>query len=152
MRPESDGSALEERAYLERRARVARGVEPATAHAALVSCAGGAELPWLAPLWHLRSRAAGMSRGVSVWRPAGSDPPRTLAYRAPLPGLGEAELSYSFEPHSEGTRVTQRCVFRPDGLRGRLYWHAVRPAHGLVFGAMLRGAVRLAEARARAAG
>ena len=40
--------------------------------------------------------------------------------------------------------------FRPKGLFGLLYWYSVLPLHSIVFGGMLRGIQRTAEAAARA--
>jgi hypothetical protein len=36
-------------------------------------------------------------------------------------------------------------VFRPHGLAGHLYWRAVSPFHGLVFGGMARNIAAAAE-------
>lgn len=139
---------MSERVYLERRARLARGVDPTACFSAFLACEGGVDLPGWRVLWTLRSRAAGA--GPHVWRLATCAPGHELGYSAQLPGLGRAELAYSFAADPQGTRVEQSCRFVPSGLAGQLYWHAVRPAHALVFSAMLRGATRVAEARAAA--
>ncbi|MGH8922064.1 MAG: DUF2867 domain-containing protein, partial [Actinomycetes bacterium] len=39
----------------------------------------------------------------------------------------------------------QRAVFLPRGLAGHLYWWAVAPFHGIVFGGMARNITRTAE-------
>jgi hypothetical protein len=44
-----------------------------------------------------------------------------------------------------GSRYRQRAVFLPRGLAGHLYWWAVAPFHGLVFGGMVRNIARTAE-------
>jgi hypothetical protein len=44
-----------------------------------------------------------------------------------------------------GSRYRQRAVFLPRGLVGHLYWWAVAPFHGLVFGGMVRNITRTAE-------
>ncbi|MXV37812.1 DUF2867 domain-containing protein [Flavobacteriaceae bacterium Ap0902] len=47
---------------------------------------------------------------------------------------GEAWLSFNI---NEG-QITQKAVFRPHGLMGRLYWYAVLPFHGLIFNGMVK--------------
>ena len=44
-----------------------------------------------------------------------------------------------------GSRYRQRAVFLPRGLAGHLYWWAVAPFHGLVFGGMARNITQAAE-------
>ena len=49
-----------------------------------------------------------------------------------LPGEAWLELSVK-----ENT-LTMTATFRPKGVFGRLYWYAVYPLHGIIFGGMLR--------------
>jgi hypothetical protein len=35
--------------------------------------------------------------------------------------------------------IRQTAIFEPRGLAGLLYWYALLPVHGLIFGGMLRG-------------
>ena len=49
-----------------------------------------------------------------------------------LPGEAWLELSVK-----ENT-LTMTATFRPKGLLGRVYWYAVYPLHGIIFGGMLR--------------
>ncbi len=69
-----------------------------------------------------------------------------------LPGLAWLELLVEPpEPgaeHPAGTTFRMRALFAPHGLAGHAYWQAIRPFHGVVFGGMLRGIAREAEARA----
>ena len=68
---------------------------------------------------------------------------------------GTAMLSFELTP-AEGTKgrvvtlLTMTARFRPKGLFGLLYWYSVLPLHAIVFGGMLRGIRRTAEAAARA--
>jgi len=48
-------------------------------------------------------------------------------------------------PSAEGSVIRQTAVFEPRGLLGLLYWYALYPVHGLIFGGMLRGIARAAE-------
>jgi uncharacterized protein YbjT (DUF2867 family) len=84
---------------------------------------------------------------LDFWRVEELDPGRLLRLRAEmrLPGLAWLDLSISSR---EGrTWFRQRALFHPRGLPGQLYWWAVWPFHGIVFGRMLRGVRGAAEAR-----
>jgi hypothetical protein len=67
---------------------------------------------------------------------------------------GEAQLDFAIQP-LEGqaeqplTRLLMTARYRPHGLVGLLYWYAVVPLHELVFGGMLRGIRKTAEAMHR---
>ena len=64
-----------------------------------------------------------------------------------LPGIGELEFRVESKD-AQSCTVRQTARFRPLGLLGMLYWYSILPAHGLVFGKMLRGLKREAENRA----
>src|SRR5690606_5293284 len=108
---------------------------------------------------------------VDFWRVEELVPGRMLRLRAEmrLPGLAWLELRV--EPADAGTAETtdgtdgppddaawdpdawrrppvvfaQRALFHPHGLAGQLYWWAVYPFHGVVFGGMQRNVARAAE-------
>ena len=66
-----------------------------------------------------------------------------------LPGLAWLELRA--ETDEEGrTLLHQRALFHPRGLPGHLYWWAVAPFHGVVFGGMARNIARTAERQRQA--
>jgi hypothetical protein len=44
-----------------------------------------------------------------------------------------------------GQPYEQRALFVPKGLAGHLYWKAIAPAHGIVFGGMAENIARAAE-------
>ncbi|GJM19232.1 MAG: oxidoreductase [Phycisphaeraceae bacterium] len=84
---------------------------------------------------------------LDFWRVVGVEPDRRLTLRAEMKLPGVAVLDLVTEPIGEGrSRLTMTARFRPKGLFGILYWYAVLPAHALVFGGMLRGMKRAAEA------
>jgi hypothetical protein len=61
-----------------------------------------------------------------------------------LPGL--AWLDLRVEADEQGRTVfRQVAYFHPRGLLGQLYWRAVTPFHGVVFGGMQRNVARAAE-------
>ncbi|MFK4040150.1 SDR family oxidoreductase [Nonomuraea wenchangensis] len=73
---------------------------------------------------------------IDFWRVEDVIPGRLLRLRAEmrLPGLAWLELSVSRS--DAGTVYRQRAIFHPHGLAGHLYWWAVSPFHGLIFGRM----------------
>ena len=89
------------------------------------------------------------------WRVEEVDDGRLLRLRAEmrLPGLAWLELSIgdsdtggtSADADDATTIFHQRALFHPRGIAGHLYWWAVYPFHGLVFGSMQRNIARAAE-------
>ena len=72
----------------------------------------------------------------------------TLVADLRMPGTAWLRLAAEAGPSGE-SELVQTVVFAPDGLRGRLYWLAQKPAHDVVFGAMARGIARAARALVR---
>jgi uncharacterized protein YbjT (DUF2867 family) len=73
---------------------------------------------------------------------------RLLRLRAEMKVPGRAWLEMTVAPDAAaGSRYRQRAVFLPRGLAGHVYWWAVAPFHGLVFGGMVRNIARTAERR-----
>lgn len=119
-------------------------------------------------LWRLRGLldlvvgGAGMRRGrrdpqalrvgdaVDFWRVETIEPDRLLRLRPEMKLPGRAWLQFEVSPTDEGSSIRQTAVFDPHGLAGLLYWYALYPVHGLIFGGMLRGIARAAERGAAA--
>ena len=119
-------------------------------------------------LWRLRglldlvAGGAGMRRGrrdphslhagdaVDFWRVETIEPNRLLRLRPEMKLPGRAWLQFEISPSSTGSVIRQTAVFEPHGLTGLLYWYALYPVHGLIFGGMLRGIARAAEEPAAA--
>ncbi|MCP2264584.1 SDR family oxidoreductase [Promicromonospora thailandica] len=80
------------------------------------------------------------------WRVETIEPGRLLRLRAEmrLPGLAWLELSVEDADAAQPT-FRQRAVFLPRGLLGHLYWWAISPFHGIVFGGMQRNIARAAQ-------
>jgi hypothetical protein len=73
------------------------------------------------------------------WRVEKIERGRFLRLRAEMKVPGLAWLEMTVEPVGEdGSRYTQRAVFFPHGLAGRLYWFAILPFHGVIFAGMAR--------------
>ena len=87
---------------------------------------------------------------LDFWRVIGVDPGRSLSLLAEMKLPGAATLSFTIEPGRDETEsaLTMTARFRPKGILGILYWYCVLPLHNLVFGGMLRGIKREAEADA----
>ena len=74
------------------------------------------------------------------------EPGRLLRLRAEMRVPGRAWLEFQLAPaDGGGTRVVQTAYFAPHGLLGVLYWYALYPIHGFIFGGMLREVARRAH-------
>ncbi|MDH6533256.1 uncharacterized protein YbjT (DUF2867 family) [Aurantimicrobium minutum] len=92
---------------------------------------------------HLR-----VGEAVDWWRVERIDHGSFLRLRAEMkvPGLAWLELTATALP--DGTsHYTQRAIFFPRGLGGRLYWLSILPAHGIIFNGMANKIVATAEQR-----
>ena len=80
------------------------------------------------------------------WRVEEIEDERLLRLRAEmrLPGLAWLELRVEDDGHGR-TVFRQRALFHPKGLLGQLYWAAISPFHGIVFGGMQRNIARAAD-------
>ncbi|SFL62577.1 SDR family oxidoreductase [Geodermatophilus ruber] len=94
---------------------------------------------------------------LDFWRVEELEAGRLLRLRAEmrLPGLAWLEFHVERDEPADGrpgrTRLRQRATFRPHGLFGHLYWWAIAPFHGMVFGGMVRNICRAAETGTAAA-
>ncbi len=132
---------------------------------ALGGATGWLRLNWA---WQLRGfldrllGGVGMRRGrrdphhvrvgdaVDFWRVEAVDAGRLMRLRAEMKLPGRAWLEFQARPLDHGgTLVVQTAFFAPRGLFGLLYWYALYPVHGLIFGGMIREIGRRAEAAAQ---
>ena len=91
-------------------------------------------------------RALRVGDALDFWRVEACEPPRLLRLRAEMRLPGRAWLEFEITRHDDGTAtITQSALFDPVGLSGLLYWYSVYPAHGLVFGSMIRALAARAE-------
>ena len=132
-----------------------------------VASIGGAKgYYFLNALWAVRgqldawSGGTGMSRGrrdphdlvvgdtIDFWRVVALEPERRLTLLAEMKLPGSAALGFELQPLDEGhTRIVVTAYFHPAGAPGLLYWHALMPAHALIF----PGLAQAIAARARVA-
>ena len=83
---------------------------------------------------------------VDWWRVEDVQEEALLRLRAEMRLPGLAWLDLRIESDARGRTVfRQVAYFHPRGLLGQLYWWAVTPFHGVVFGGMQRNVARAAE-------
>lgn len=83
---------------------------------------------------------------VDFWRVEAVEPGRLVRLRAEMKVPGRAWLEFQARAQEDGrTLVTQTAFFAPRGLFGLLYWYALYPIHGVIFGGMIREIGRRAE-------
>jgi uncharacterized protein YbjT (DUF2867 family) len=83
---------------------------------------------------------------VDFWRVEQVEPGRLLRLRAEMKLPGEAWLEFEIVQDGGEPVLHQRALFIPHGLLGHLYWFAVTPFHGVVFGSMIRNLAASAAA------
>lgn len=84
---------------------------------------------------------------LDFWRVEAVERPFLLRLRAEMKVPGKAWLQFEARPDpAGGTRLVQTALFQPRGLGGLLYWYALYPVHGLIFGRLARALAREAEA------
>ncbi len=83
---------------------------------------------------------------VDFWRVEAVEPGRLVRLRAEMKVPGRAWLEFQARTQEDGrTLVAQTAFFSPRGLFGLVYWYALYPIHGLIFGGMIREICRRAE-------
>jgi uncharacterized protein YbjT (DUF2867 family) len=141
---------------------------PANALYRAISGIGGDRGWYVTPLlWRLRGWAdkfvggVGLRRGrrnpdtlgvgdaVDFWRVEAFDTDKRVLLRAEMRLPGEAWLEWVIEPEGGGSRLTQRAIFYPRGLLGRVYWYTLVPFHALIFKQL---AQRLADVAVQSVG
>ena len=75
---------------------------------------------------------------LDFWRVAALEKDRRLLLRAEMKLPGDAWLEWRVTDDEESRTLTQIALFYPRGLAGRLYWLLMKPAHGIIFGPMVR--------------
>ncbi len=85
---------------------------------------------------------------IDWWRVEEIEERRLLRLRAEMkvPGLAWLDLLVEQDEQDGSTRFRQKAVFAPKGLAGFLYWQAIKPFHGVIFGGMQRNVAKAAEA------
>ncbi len=134
-----------------------------------VQAIGGANgYYYLDALWQVRGQldrvlgGSGLTRGrrhpqelalgeaIDFWRVVALEPGHRLTLLAEMKLPGSAALGFEVLAQEGGrSKVVVTAYFHPAGVRGLLYWHALTPAHAVIFPGLAQAIVRRAEARAR---
>lgn len=95
-----------------------------------------------------RRNAAQIQPGdaLDFWRVLVADrnEQRLLLY-AEMKLPGEAWLEFKIENENGKENLVQTATFRPDGIKGRLYWYLLYPIHSLIFDRMAYQVVHRTE-------
>jgi uncharacterized protein YbjT (DUF2867 family) len=89
-----------------------------------------------------------LGEALDWWRVEALERGHLLRLRAEMRVPGRAWLEMKVEPEGQGSTYTQRAVFVPHGLGGRLYWLSVLPFHGAIFRGMASRIAAAAESAA----
>ena len=132
----------------------------------IASVGGKNGWPAYEQLWRLRAALDRMVGGVGFrrgrrsptdvnvgdtidwWRVVAIEPGRRLTLLAEmrLPGAAVLELEALPGTSDSTSRIAATAYFHPAGLRGLLYWIALSPVHGRIFGRLAQALARRAEA------
>jgi len=89
---------------------------------------------------------------IDSWRVVGIDPARRLTLKFGMKAPGAGALEFELEPREGGgTRITATAYWHPAGVWGLAYWHALYPAHQVIFARLTRAIAARAEALTGAA-
>lgn len=84
---------------------------------------------------------------LDFWRVEAIEPNHLLRLRAEMKLPGRGWLQFKVDPlDANRCKLTQTAFFAPKGLFGLAYWYALYPAHGFVFGSLIREISERAEA------
>jgi uncharacterized protein YbjT (DUF2867 family) len=132
---------------------------------AIASVGGRSGWPAYETLWRVRAvldrfvGGVGFRRGrrhptevrvgdaIDWWRVVAVEPGRrmTLMAEMKLPGAAILELEAREAEDGPGSSIVATAYFHPAGLKGLLYWTALLPVHGRIFGRLASALARRAE-------
>jgi uncharacterized protein YbjT (DUF2867 family) len=75
---------------------------------------------------------------VDFWRVEQVVADQLVRLRAEMRVPGQAWLEFRIEPDGDAALLTQRALFSPRGILGRLYWWVLAPLHGPIFTSMVQ--------------
>jgi hypothetical protein len=90
---------------------------------------------------------------IDFWRVVAVEPMRRLTLLAEMKLPGSAALEFELKPEDDGrTRIVVTGYFHPAGAPGLVYWHALAPAHALIFDGLAKAIAERALRRSAATG
>ena len=99
-----------------------------------------------------RRDAVGLEVGdtIDFWRVEAFEQDRLLRLSAEMRVPGRAWLQFEVSGAGDGAEstISQTAIFDPSGLFGLVYWYALWPFHGYIFGGMLKQLAAAAQRRA----
>lgn len=142
---------------------------PAAVWREVVSIGGENGYYFLDALWKVRAGldslvgGSGLSRGrrdprelvvgdtVDFWRVVALEPERRLTLVAEMKLPGSAVLEFEVRRQDDAhTRIVVTAYFHPAGAPGLAYWHALTPAHMVIFRGLAGAIATRAEAASQA--
>lgn len=88
---------------------------------------------------------------LDFWRVVALEPGRRLTLLAEMKLPGAAALDFEVVPLGpQRSQVTVTATFHPAGAFGLVYWHALTPAHAVLFPGLAQAIVRRAQEAGRA--
>jgi uncharacterized protein YbjT (DUF2867 family) len=92
-----------------------------------------------------------VSDTIDFWRVVEVEPGRRLTLLAEMKLPGSAALDLEVRPEApRRTRIVVTAYFHPAGVRGLLYWHALTPAHVVIYQGLANAIAERAERSASA--
>jgi uncharacterized protein YbjT (DUF2867 family) len=81
-----------------------------------------------------------VGEALDFWRVEAVEPPNLLRLRAEMKVPGKAWLQFEVKTQDNDARplLAQTAFFAPKGLLGLIYWYALYPIHGMIFGGMIQ--------------
>ncbi len=90
----------------------------------------------------VENAASGGRRPLKRWRVEETEPGSMMRLRAQTRSPGQQWLEITVAPQDGGgSRYTQRSIFFPRGIPGRVYWFFARPLHTAAMRALVRDVV-----------
>ncbi|MBK7743079.1 MAG: DUF2867 domain-containing protein [Betaproteobacteria bacterium] len=92
------------------------------------------------------AHAVAVGDTIDFWRVVAVEPGRRLTLLAEMKLPGSAALDLELRPEGPGrTRIVVTAYFHPAGAPGLLYWHALTPAHVVIYRGLAKAIAERAE-------
>ncbi|MBE0488629.1 MAG: DUF2867 domain-containing protein [Halomonas sp.] len=82
---------------------------------------------------------------IDSWQVRIADAPELLALDFGMKAPGHGVLEFRVAPMGDGARMTATAFWNPEGVAGKIYWAAMKPAHLVLFKRLTAEICRRAE-------